>query len=243
MKKFSNSDITVIIPTLNEEKSIAEIIQELNQMGYQNILVIDGNSRDRTVEIAKEFGANVIFQDGKGKGAALRQVFNNDYIAGDVVVMMDADGSMNPKEIPLFIETLASGADLVKASRFLPGGYSEDMTLTRRIGNRFFLSLVNRLWSTDYTDLCYGFGAFRNSALKRLYPYLKSKNFEIETEIFIKSKKLGLKTVEIPSVELRRRHGKSNLRAIPDGFRILFTIIREFIDQYLTRNGENRRKT
>jgi len=227
MKKISNSEITVIIPTFNEEKNIAMVIRELNQMGYHNTLVIDGNSKDRTVEIAKEFGANVIVQNGRGKGAALRQAFNDADLDGDVVVMMDADGSMNPKEIPLFIKALASGADLVKASRFLPGGYSEDMTLIRRIGNRFFLSLVNWLWSADYTDLCYGFGAFRKSALKRLYPHLKSKNFEIETEIFIKAKKLGLKTVEIPSVELRRRHGKSNLRIIPDGFRILFTIIRE----------------
>jgi len=239
MKKVSNSDVTVIIPTFNEEKSIAEVIRELNQIGYHNVLVVDGNSKDRTAEIATQYGANVIFQDGKGKGAALRQVFENDYLMGDVVVMMDGDGSMDPKEIPLLIKALALGADLVKGSRFLPDGYSEDMTLIRRAGNRFFVSLVNRFWSAGYTDLCYGFGAFRKSALKKLYPHLKSKNFEIETEIFIKTKKLGLKTVEIPSVELRRRHGKSNLRAIPDGLGILFTIIREFIDQYLTRNGEN----
>ena len=235
MKKVSNSDITVIIPTLNEEKSIAEVIQELNQMGYNNVLVIDGNSTDRTVEIAKKFGANVIFQDGKGKGAALRQVFENDYLMSDVVVMMDADASMNSKEIPLFIKALASGADLVKASRFLPGGYSEDMTLIRRIGNRFFLLLVNRFWSADYTDLCYGFGAFRKDAVNRLYPYLKAKNFEIETEIFIKAKKLGLKVVEVPSIELRRRHGKSNLSVFRDGLGILRTIVEERANRNLRK--------
>jgi glycosyltransferase involved in cell wall biosynthesis len=220
----------VIIPTLNEEKSIAEVIRELNQMGYHSLLVVDGNSRDRTVEIAKEFGANVIVQDGRGKGAALRQAFNHADLDGDVIVMMDADGSMNPKEIPLLIKTLNSGADLVKASRFLPYGYSEDMSLIRRIGNRFFLLLVNWFWSAGYTDLCYGFAAFRREAVEKLRSHLKSINFEIETEVFIKAKKLGLKVIEVPSIEFRRRHGKSNLCIFRDGFRILKTIAEEFVN-------------
>ena len=230
MKKNNNSDLTVIIPTLNEEKNIAGVIRGLNQIGCRNILIIDGNSRDRTVEVAKEFGVNVIPQNGKGKGDALRQAFNHDGLNGDVVVIMDADGSMNPKEILLFIEALDSGVDLVKGSRFLSYGYSEDMSLIRRIGNRFFVLLVNRFWAANYTDLCYGFGAFRKNAIKKLLPHLKSTNFEIETEVFIKAKKLGLKVVEVPSIEFRRRHGKSNLSAFKDGFRILKTIIEEFVN-------------
>jgi glycosyltransferase involved in cell wall biosynthesis len=230
MKKVSNSDITVIIPTLNEEKSIAEVIRELNQMGCHSVLVVDGNSKDRTLEIAKELGANVVVQNGRGKGAALRQAFNHADLNGDVIVMMDADGSMNPKEIPLLIKALDSGADLVKGSRFLPLGYSEDMNLIRRIGNRFFLLLVNWFWSANYTDLCYGFAAFRKDAIEKLRSYLKSTNFEIETEVFIKAKKLGLKVVEVPSIELRRRHGKSNLCIFRDGFRILKTIVEELVN-------------
>lgn len=229
MKRINNSDVTVIIPTLNEEESIAGVIRELNQIGCRNILIIDGNSRDRTIEVAKEFGVNVIPQNGRGKGDALRQAFNHDGLDGDVVVMMDADGSMNPKEILLFVEALDSGADLVKGSRFLRYGYSEDMTLIRRIGNRFFVFLVNRFWSADYTDLCYGFAAFRKDAIKKLCPYLKSRNFEIETEVFIKAKKLGLKVVEAPSIEFRRKHGKSNLSTFRDGFRILITIVEELV--------------
>ena len=235
MKKINNSDVTVIIPTLNEEENIAEVIRELNQIGCRNILIIDGNSRDRTVEVAKEFGVDVIFQNGRGKGAALRQAFSHDGLNGDVVVIMDADGSMSPKEIPLFIKTLDSGADVVKGSRFLPYAYSEDMNLIRRIGNLFFLSLVNCFWSADYTDLCYGFGAFRKDAIKKLCPYLKSTNFEIETEVFIKAKKLGLKVVEVPSIEFRRRHGKSNLCIFRDGFRILKTIVEEVVNGPLTK--------
>jgi len=218
----------VIIPTLNEEENIAGVIRELHQMNYHNILVIDGNSNDRTVEVAKEFGVNVLLQNGRGKGTALRQVFNHESLNGDVVVMMDADGSMSPKEIPLFIEALDSGADLVKGSRFLWYAHSEDMNLIRRIGNKFFISLVNWLCSANYTDLCYGFAAFRKDAIKKLYPHLKSTNFEIETEIFIKARKLGLKVVEVPSIEFRRRHGKSNLSAFRDGLKILKTIVEEF---------------
>jgi len=236
LNKTGNGDVTVIIPTLNEERSIAEVVRELNHLGYHNVLIADGNSHDRTVEIAKELGANIMIQNGRGKGNALRQAFNHDGLDGDVVVMLDADGSMNPKEIPMLIDALDSGADLVKASRFLRYGYSEDMSLIRRIGNRFFLTLVNWFWSANYTDLCYGFGAFRKDAVKKLYPYLKAKNFEIETEIFIKAKKLGLKVEEVPSIEFRRRHGKSNLNAIPDGFRILRIILAELIDGYRTRN-------
>jgi len=234
--KTGNSDVTVVIPTLNEEKTIADIIWELNHLGYHDIVIVDGNSCDRTVEIAKEYGVNVLVQNGRGKGAALREAFNHDDVNGDMILMIDADGSMNPKEVPGLIDALGSGADLAKGSRFLQPGYSEDMNLIRRIGNHFFIWLVNLFWSANYTDLCYGFGVFRKSAVKKLYPYLRSKNFEIETEIFIKAKKLGLRVVEAPSIEFRRKHGKSNLDAVSDGFRILRTIFREFIDEYRTRN-------
>lgn len=227
MKKVKNSDVKVIIPAFNEADNIADVIHELNQMGCRNILLIDGNSRDRTIEVAKDLGVNVILQNGRGKGAALRQAFNHDGIDGEVIVMMDADGSMTAKEIPLFLEAIESGADLVKGSRFMLGGYSEDMNFIRRVGNQLFVSLVNLFWSADYTDLCYGFVAFRKDVIEKLCQKLRSTNFEIETEIFIKAQKLGLNIIEVPSFEFRRRHGKSNLHTFKDGFRILKTIIGE----------------
>jgi glycosyltransferase involved in cell wall biosynthesis len=232
LKKIDNSNVTVIIPALNEEKSIPQVLCELNHLGYNKILIVDGNSRDETVKIAKELGANIISQNGRGKGDALRQAFNHGSVDTDVVVMLDADGSMNVKEIPVLIDVINSGADLAKGSRFLKHGYSEDMTLIRKIGNKFFLFLVNLFWSANYTDLCYGLGVFRNDAIRKLYPHLKSKNFEIETEIFIKAKKLGLNVVEVPSIEFKRSHGKTKLSTFLDGFRILQTIIDEFFNQF-----------
>ena len=233
MEKIDYFDVTVIIPALNEEKNIGAVIQELKQTGYHKILIIDGKSQDKTIEIAKEYDVDIIVQEKRGKGRALRQGFNHSGLNGQAVVMMDADGSMNPKEIPLLIKSLNSNADMVKGSRFLFSGYSEDMNLFRKIGNHFFLLLVNLFWSANYTDLCYGFAAFRKDAVKKLYPHLEAKKFEIETEIFIKAKKLGLKVKEIPSIELQRKHGKSNLNAFTDGLQILKTIVREFIHSSL----------
>jgi GT2 family glycosyltransferase len=224
-------DATVVIPTLNEERSISELLFSLRKAGFSHILVIDGNSKDKTVEIAKRYGVEVIYQNGRGKGAALVQAFGHKYLQGNLIVMMDADGSMNPDELPAFIEALEIGNDVVKGSRNLNGGGSEDMSLVRRIGNTFFVVLTNLLWSANYTDLCYGFAVFRKDAVRKLYPNLRSKNFEIETEIFVKAKKYGLRIAEVPSVELRRKHGKSNLKALEDGLRILLTIVREFLNQ------------
>jgi len=219
--------IEAVIPTLNEAGIIEETLRGV--MKYvDRILVIDGHSVDETTDIARKLGAIVVIQNDMGKGAALREAFN--CVDCDIIAMIDADGSMKPEEVPLLIEAMTSDVDLVKGSRFLPRGYSEDMTFVRKIGNWLLLLLVNLLWSAKYTDLCYGFAAIRREALKRLYPHLKSVGFEIETEIFIKAKKLGLKVIEVPSAELKRRHGKSNLKIIPDGFRIFRTIFREFID-------------
>jgi glycosyltransferase involved in cell wall biosynthesis len=229
LEKTQNSEVTVIIPTLNEEKSIADLIGQLRQMGYGKVLVVDGNSEDRTTRVAKECGADVILQEGRGKGSALRQAFNHSGLEGDIVVMMDADGSMNPKELPRFVETVNLEADIAKGSRFLPDGGSYDMSLLRRIGNGFFLFLVNLFWSTNYTDLCYGYAVFRRNALEELRKDLRASDFEIETEVFIKAAKNGLKVVEVPSKEMRRKYGKSNLNALIDGLRILRTIIVELL--------------
>lgn len=217
------------MPTLNEGRNLPFVLSSLKKIDIDEILVIDGNSTDNTVEIAKDFGVNVVFQDGRGKGGAISQVFCNGYLDVDALVIIDADGSMKPEEIPYFVEKLQSGYDVVKGSRFLNGGHSEDMNFLRRLGNIFFSSLVKLVWAPEYTDLCYGFAIFTKESIKQLAPVLKSQNFEIETEVFIKAKKLGLKVGEVPSVELARKFGKSNLKAFEDGLRILRTIINEIV--------------
>jgi glycosyltransferase involved in cell wall biosynthesis len=232
-KEFERLDIAVVVPALNEEKSMGPFLSRLKDVfGDPFLLVVDGNSCDGTAEIAKELGAEIIFQKGKGKGAALCEAFHSDCLRSDFVLIMDADESMDPQEAPLLVKALMSGADVAKGSRFLLGGYSKDLTLVRRIGNTILVSLVNLLWSTNYTDLCYGFIGFKREALKKISSRLKSKNFDVEAEICIKAKKLGLKTVEVPSVEHPRRHGQSKLRTFRDGFDILKKILVESFRRY-----------
>jgi glycosyltransferase involved in cell wall biosynthesis len=225
--KRDNLSVNVIIPTLNEERNICDIILRLQQCGVNNVLIIDGHSSDSTVEYASQLGAKVIIQNGQGKGGALREAFEDSCLDGDVIVIMDADGSMAPEELSLFVDAIKAGADVVKGSRFLPLGGSEDLTPLRRVGNKLLTGALNLLFLTDYTDLCYGYFAFRKEAIDKLSPYLTAENFEIETEICIKSKTLGLSIVEVPSFERSRRFGSSNLHTLRDGAKILKLLVTE----------------
>jgi glycosyltransferase involved in cell wall biosynthesis len=220
----ANCNVGVAIPAFNEEKNIGQVLNRLNNIGYNNILVIDGLSKDGTLKVAQENGAKIVLQDGRGKGQAVRQVLSHHYLDSDVLVLMDADGSMSAEEVPRFVEALQRGADVVKGSRFISGGGSYDMTALRRFGNYLMTSTVNIMCASQYTDLCYGFVAFNRKAIKELAPVLETNNFEIETEVFIKAQKLGLKVVEVPSIEYRRKSGKSNLHTFSDGYKIMKTI-------------------
>ena len=220
----NKSEVEVIIPTLNEGKTIGSVIERCF-LYSDKVLVIDGGSGDGTVEIAKEMGARIMFQNSRGKGAALKEAF--EYADSEIIVILDGDGSMRPEEIPIYLKEIYSGADIVKGSRFISGGHSEDITYFRKFGNTLFIILLNIISESNFTDLCYGFMAFRKDAVKKLIPILRSKDFDIETEIIIKAKKLGLRIVEVPSLELKRLFGKSKLNILKDGFKILLTIMRE----------------
>jgi glycosyltransferase involved in cell wall biosynthesis len=228
LKDYKKKTLTVriLIPTLNEEKNLKVILSELKDLGYFDVLVIDGKSIDKTIEVAMLGGANAVVQNGRGKGAAVRQALTKYCKDVDAVIMMDADGSMNPNEIPRFIKSLDSGADVVKGSRFRNGGYTYDMTLLRRIGNTIFTTIFNFLYTARHTDLCYGYIGFSKHAIEIIGPRLKANGFEIETELLIEAEKAGLKVAEVPSTEFLRRNGNSNLRTFKDGKRILKTLFK-----------------
>lgn len=219
-----NPRVSVVLPTLNEARNLPAVIDALPRDIHELILV-DGRSTDGTVAVAKRHWprVRVIHQLGDGKGHALALGFAA--ATGDVIVTIDGDGSTNPAEIPRFVAALTAGADFAKGSRFLPGAGSDDLTRIRRAGARGLTTLVNVLFRTGYTDLCYGFNAFWRDCLPWIKP--TTNGFEVETLMHISAARAALHVVEVPSVERLRVHGASNLRAGRDGLRVLHTILRE----------------
>lgn len=216
--------ISVVIPAKNEARNIGWVIGRLPST-VDEIILVDGRSKDATIDVARALRPDVVVvqDDRRGKGAALRAGFAA--ATGDYVVMIDADGSMDPVEIPAFIAHLDAGSDLVKGSRFLAGGGSADLSLLRSLGNRFLLGVANLLFGSTYTELCYGYAAFRRQPVLGLE--LTAVGFEVETELFLRATANGLRVDEVPSFEAPRRSGTSNLNAFRDGWRILGTIVRE----------------
>ncbi len=216
--------ISIVIPTKNEAENIGWVLERLDPI-VDEVIIVDGLSTDDTVAIARSIRPDVVVIDHPvpGKGEAIRAGLNA--ATGDLVVMLDADGSMDPGEILQYVQALADGADLVKGSRFVPGGGTTDMTLLRRLGNAGLLTLANALLGTSYTELCYGYMGFRRSRLHELG--LRRPGFEIETEIIVKANRAGFQVVEIPSFESPRRFGVSNLNTFRDGWRILRTLLSE----------------
>lgn len=213
--------ISLIIPTLNEEKNILIVLNQIPSF-IDEIIVVDGYSKDDTVKIAEKFRCNIIFDD-KGKGSALLKGIRAS--KGDYIIMMDADLSHRVIEFNPLIYWLDQGYDFCMGSRFIKGGGSEDISLLRAFGNKFFVFVVNFLFGARYTDLCYGYRSFKRDSINQLR--LSTPGFGIETEMSIKVAKKKMKVKEIPSFEKKRKYGHGKLRTFYDGFNILQTILRE----------------
>lgn len=214
--------VSLVIPVRNEARNIAWVLEQIAD-DIDEIILVDGNSTDATLITARSYrpDVKVVAQEGMGKGSALRTGFAA--ATGDIIVMMDADGSMAPQEIRHYVHFLSNGYDFVKGSRFVGGGGSLDITAFRRLGNRMLLAVFNSLYDSDLTDLCYGFCAFHRRYLDLLA--LSATGFEIEAEMVVRATRAGLRIAEVPSLEMPRRSGKSNLHAIRDGFRVLRTVL------------------
>lgn len=227
--------VSVVIPALNEARNLPHVAARMPS-DIDEIIVVDGHSVDDTVTMARQLWphALLITQSRRGKGNALACGFRA--ATGDIIVMIDADGSTDPAEIPQYIAVLMAGADFAKGSRFIQGGGSSDITTFRRYGNWGLNALVNVLFSTRYTDLCYGYNAFWRNCLdvmrlpesQDLTPQW-GDGFEIEALINVRVAASGLRIAEVCSYEKSRIHGTSNLNAVTDGIRVLRTIHREFM--------------
>ena len=216
-RTFNGLTLSVVIPTLNEAENIEPVLRQLRR--FDDIVLVDGLSTDGTVEAARRVrpDVRVLQRPPRGKGDALRAGFAA--ATGDVIVIMDADGSMDPGEVEVFMAMVAVGFDLVKGSRMACGGGSHDLTTIRLVGNVALCKLANTLFHTHWTDLCYGYLAFRRDCLAKMA--LTADGFEIESQILGHAAVAGLRIAEVPSVEMPRFAGESHLNARRDGTRIL----------------------
>lgn len=229
--------VSVVIPALNEARNLPHVFARL-PASIHEVIVVDGHSVDDTVAVARRLRPDVriVTQTRSGKGNALACGFVA--ATGDIIAMIDADGSTDPDEIPLFVRALLDGADFAKGTRFAAGGGSSDITRLRGLGNRALGLLVNLCYGTRYSDLCYGFNVFwrrhlpvlgldASSPVPPSGGRLWGDGFEVETLINIRVAVARLAVTEVPSFEHDRIHGASNLSAFRDGLRILRTIVAE----------------
>lgn len=214
--------VSIIVPTLNEVNTVEKLLKGIPREGIDEILVVDGRSTDGTVELVKKLGYSLIFQEGKGFGRAISTGVK--YAKGDVLVFINADNSHKPEDIPKLLTKLKEGYDVVVASRYLPGGGSDDDTPLHYIGNKLLTFLANKIHKTNFTDSLYFFTAIRKEVLGSVKT--TSSGFEYCIELPIKIHKAGFKIAEIPSFERKRSGGRAKVNTFSDGLKIFRQIFR-----------------
>ena len=219
MKK---SEIEILIPTFNEAGNIEKVISDLIAEGFNNITILDANSKDDTASIAKNLGCRVILdkKDMKGFGASVINALNN--LNFDYFVIFDGDNSFNPNAIQKMMNEMMAGADFVFGSRYLNGNTSDDDTLITKFGNFFFTNLVRVLFSMNTSDVMFLYVLGKKKNIKKLN--LKRKDFAICTEFLVKCYR-NFKCKEILSKERKRLYGSSKVNKFLDGLKVLINIL------------------
>lgn len=216
---------TVVIPALNEAGTIGEVIEKVRPYCGE-VFVVDGHSSDCTADIARQAGARVFFDHGRGKGDAVRTVI--PYLEREVTIFIDADGSHDPADIPALVGPILKGeADHVSGSRLiggsseLHGGFDECFRL---MGSSLITACINKRFGVRLSDSQNGFRAIRTAVLKDLR--LKEDITTIEQEMIIKTLKKGYRMAEVPSHEHQRKSGASKIRIGRVAFRYVWSMIR-----------------
>jgi glycosyltransferase involved in cell wall biosynthesis len=224
----STPRVTVVIPTRDEEGLVGEIVDAVRPYSDE-ILVVDGHSKDRTRDIAAQHGARVVLDHGKGKGEALRVAIEE--ATGDVLVFIDADGSHEPRDIPALIGPVIAGeADMVVGSRGKGGSDELHGSLEQFIrytGSQLIMLAINYRWNVRLTDSQNGFRAIRKDVARRLD--LRSDLTTIEQEMLMKALKRGFRVSEVASHEYERRWGTSKVVVWKLWFAYLWSFFRNIL--------------
>lgn len=207
--------VCIILPVLNEEEGLKEILPQLNK--YE-IVVLDGRSTDNSVKIAKKIGAKIIIQQTKGKGNAFQEFLQKYSGKQKKFVMLDADGTYDPKEIPVFVKLLDK-CDVVMGERtFLPGAQS----ILHKFGNSFLTFCANLLYGKRLNDLCTGYWGFTKKFLEKAN--IIAPGFDLEANLFSEAVKNNF-TICSYKIKLRKRRGEKKLMWT-HGFRILYFLVK-----------------
>jgi glycosyltransferase involved in cell wall biosynthesis len=224
----ANATIAILIPCLNEEQSIAQVVAQFReQLPAASVFVFDNGSTDRTAELARAAGATVMAEPRQGKGYVVQSMFRR--VEADVYVMVDGDGTYPAAEVQRLIEPILNDdADMVVGSRLQPGTASEFRSMNR-LANGLVLGLLNSMFGSKLTDILSGYRAFNRRFVKTMP--LFGGGFEIETELTIKAVARGFRIIEIPTTLTARSEGSySKIRFFRDGFLILNTLLALFRD-------------
>jgi glycosyltransferase involved in cell wall biosynthesis len=222
------SRIAVVIPALDEERSIEAVVASIDRVLVAQIVVGDNGSGDRTAELARAAGATVVVERDRGYGAACAAALSRIDPATDIVVFMDADGSDDPAEMRALVTPIVEGrAELVIGSRVLGNVEPGAMTLPQRFGNRLATRLIEIVYRHRYTDLG-PYRAVRKTLLDAIA--MRDRRFGWTVEMQVRALQLGARVVEVPA-SYRRRIGRSKISGTISGvatagFWILFTIAR-----------------
>jgi len=210
----SKDDVTVVVPTLNEEEAIGLVIQEIKQAGYHNILVVDGYSTDRTAKIAESNACSVIFQHSKGKCGALETAIEN--VMTPYMLVMDGDCTYDPKDIENFL-VHAEKYDQIIGARVNGRG---NIPRLNRFGNLLITNAFNLLMGTKLSDVCSGMYLIDTDVARQLE--LNTRGFDVEVEIAAQTATSGMVT-EIP-IAYRKRVGCQKLSSLKHGIQIIRTV-------------------
>ena len=209
--------VTIVIPTLDEQEAIGNVLDELWSVGFKNILVVDGYSSDGTIDAVKKYPISVVFQHGKGKTGALKTAFEK--VKTPYIIVMDGDFTYDPSCIHRFLEHMKSYDQIIGARNL---DNKKNISVLHKLGNKIITKTFNALMGTSLSDVCSGMYALRTEIAKEMN--LTSTGFDVEAEIAAQIASSG-RITEVP-INYRQRIGKQKLSTWKHGFKILNTIVK-----------------